>query len=184
MSALLDLRNLQVRFRTPTGEAQAVNGVSLRVGVGETLGLVGESGSGKSVSMLSLLRLIPTPPGRIVGGEAWFEGRDLLTLNDRDLRSVRGNRLAMIFQDPLTALNPVLTIERQLTEGMERHLGLSYRAARDRALELLTIVGIPAPADRLKAYPHQFSGGMRQRVAIALALALSLIHISEPTRPY
>ncbi len=182
MTALLEVRELETRFRTPTGLVRAVNRVSFTVQAGETLGLVGESGSGKSVTMLSLLRLLP-PAAQVTGGEAWFEGQDLLRLRDRPLRRLRGHTIGMVFQDPLTSLNPVLTIERQLTESLRLHLRLSRRAARARALDLLEQVGIPSPAQRLRDYPHQFSGGMRQRVTIAIALACNpkLLIADEPT---
>lgn len=182
MTALLEVRELETRFRTPTGLVRAVNRVSFTVQTGETLGLVGESGSGKSVTMLSLLRLLP-PAAQVTGGEAWFEGQDLLRLRDRPLRRLRGHTIGMVFQDPLTSLNPVLTIERQLTESLRLHLRLSRRAARARALDLLEQVGIPSPAQRLRDYPHQFSGGMRQRVTIAIALACNpkLLIADEPT---
>ncbi len=182
MTALLEVRELETRFRAPTGLVRAVNRVSFTVQAGETLGLVGESGSGKSVTMLSLLRLLP-PAAQVTGGEAWFEGQDLLRLRDRPLRRLRGHTIGMVFQDPLTSLNPVLTIERQLTESLRLHLRLSRRAARARALDLLEQVGIPSPAQRLRDYPHQFSGGMRQRVTIAIALACNpkLLIADEPT---
>ena len=154
------------------GVVKAVNGVSFTLNEGEALGLVGESGCGKSVSALSLMRLIPTPPGRIVEGEVIFDGRDLLKLNDDDMRQVRGNDIAMIFQDPMTSLNPVLTIGRQISEALELHKGMDRAQARKRTIELLELVGIPAARSRVDDYPHQFSGGMRQRVMIAMALSL------------
>jgi oligopeptide/dipeptide ABC transporter ATP-binding protein len=167
---LLSVRDLCVRFGTKRGVAEVVNGLDYDLEAGETLAIVGESGSGKSVGVLSLMGLVPQPPARVTG-EAVFEGRNLLALSEDELRGVRGNRIAMIFQDPMTSLNPVLTIGRQLTESMELHLGLSGAAARRRAVELLDRVGIPAASKRLDDYPHQFSGGMRQRVMIAIGLA-------------
>ncbi|HLU31810.1 MAG TPA: ABC transporter ATP-binding protein, partial [Acidimicrobiia bacterium] len=166
----LSVRDLRVSFGTRDGRAEVVNGVSYDLAPGETLAIVGESGSGKSVSSLALMQLLPTPPAR-VEGEAIFEGRNLLTLDDPEIRKVRGNKIAMIFQDPMTSLNPVRTIGRQLVEPIELHLGLKGQAARDRAVELLDAVGIPSPASRLDDYPHQFSGGMRQRVVIAMGIS-------------
>jgi oligopeptide/dipeptide ABC transporter ATP-binding protein len=167
---LLSVRDLRVTFGTPRGPAHVVNGLSYDVHAGETLAIVGESGSGKSQGVLALLGLVPQPPGR-VEGEAHFEGRDLLRLPKDDIRRVRGPGVAMVFQDPMSSLNPVLSIGRQLTEGMETHLGLTRGQARDRAADLLGRVGLPDPRSRLDAYPHQLSGGMRQRVMIAMALA-------------
>jgi oligopeptide/dipeptide ABC transporter ATP-binding protein len=170
MSPVLAVEDLRVRFATRRGTADVVNGVSWSVDAGETLALVGESGSGKSVSTMALLGLVPSPPAT-VSGAAHFDGKDLLTLSEDELRPVRGPGIGMVFQDPMTSLNPVLTIGRQLTEHMEVHLGLSPSQAEDRAVELLDLVGIPSPRERLAGYPHQFSGGMRQRVMIAIALA-------------
>ncbi|HWP35724.1 MAG TPA: ABC transporter ATP-binding protein [Thermodesulfobacteriota bacterium] len=183
MAALLEVRDLQTEFRTSGGVVRAVDRVSFDVQPGETLALVGESGCGKSVTALSIMRLVPTPPGRIVGGQVLFDGRDLLRLDDREMRRIRGRQIAMIFQEPMTSLNPVLTIGRQITETMEHHLGLSPREATARAVELLGLVGIPEPERRLRQYPHQFSGGMRQRVMIAIALSCRprLILADEPT---
>jgi oligopeptide transport system ATP-binding protein len=180
---LLEVRDLKTAFYTQDGVVQAVNGISYTLREGEALGLVGESGCGKSVSALSIMRLIPTPPGRIVGGEVLFEGRDLLKLSDEGIRKVRGNRIAMIFQDPMTSLNPVLTIGRQITEALELHKGMNRTTARKRAIELLDMVGIPSAASRIDDYPHQFSGGMRQRVMIAMALSCEpkLLIADEPT---
>ena len=171
MGTLLEVRDLRTEFNSEGGIVKAVDGVSYDLQEGETLGLVGESGCGKSVSALSLLRLIPNPPGRIVGGEVIFEGHDLLKLSERQMRSIRGNKIAMIFQEPMTSLNPVLTIGRQLTETLEIHMGYSPEAAVRRSVELLEMVGIPDGKSRLSNYPHQFSGGMRQRVMIAIALS-------------
>ncbi|WP_017305991.1 ABC transporter ATP-binding protein [Spirulina subsalsa] len=183
MSPLLQVSNLETRFYTRGGVVQAVNDISFTVNKGETLGIVGESGSGKSISMLSMLRLIPSPPGKVTGGQVWFEGRDLLQLTDRQMRGVRGNEISMIFQDPMTSLNPVLRVERQLTEGMRRHLGVNEEEARERAIALLTQVGIAGARERIRYYPHQFSGGMRQRVMIAMGLAChpKLLIADEPT---
>src|SRR5215216_4095378 len=155
--ALLEVRNLETHFKTQDGLVKAVNNVSFQVDRGETLGIVGESGSGKSVTSLSVMRLIPTPPGKIVGGELIFDGENLLDLSEEEMRHVRGNRIAMIFQDPMTSLNPVLTIGRQITESLELHMKLTGREAEARAIELLNMVGISSGARRLNDYPHQFS---------------------------
>jgi oligopeptide/dipeptide ABC transporter ATP-binding protein len=180
---LLEVRNLQTHFLTRGGVVRAVDGVSWDVEQGETVALVGESGCGKSVTALSIMRLVALPAGRIVGGQVMFKGRDLLTLREEEMRRVRGREIGMIFQEPMTSLNPVLTIGRQLTEGLEIHLGMSSSDAHRRAIELLGMVGIPDPARRLSQYPHQFSGGMRQRMMIAMALACDppLILADEPT---
>lgn len=180
---LLDVRGLETRFRTPDGVVHAVNGVSFDLKEGETLGVVGESGCGKSVTMLSLLRLIPSPPGEIVKGEAFFRGRDLLKMSNEEIRHVRGAQISMVFQDPMTSLNPVMTIGRQLTEPLMLHLGMSRKEAESRAAELLSMVGIPNAKERLKDYPHQYSGGMRQRVMIAMALSCNpqILIADEPT---
>jgi len=159
---LLEINNLKTYFYTEEGVVRAVDGVSWDLEEGETLGLVGESGCGKSVSALSILRLIPHPPGRIVDGEIIFEGENLLEVSDAEMRSIRGNRIAMVFQEPMTSLNPVLTIGSQLTEAITLHLGLVRADARARAVELLELVGIPEASGRLNDYPHQFSGGMCQ----------------------
>ena len=180
---LLEVKNLKTQFFTQDGVVKAVDGVSFYVDQGETLGIVGESGCGKSVSVLSVMRLIPQPPGKIVDGEVIFEGQDLLKLSDDDIRKVRGNKIAMVFQDPMTSLNPVLTIGRQIGEALELHMGMSKEEARKRSAELLSMVGIPEAAARLDDYPHQFSGGMRQRAMIAMALACNpqLLIADEPT---
>jgi oligopeptide transport system ATP-binding protein len=180
---LLELRDLRTYFYTREGVVQAVDGVSFALEESRTLGIVGESGCGKSVTALSIMGLIPRPPAKIVGGEVLFRGRDLTKLSERELEDVRGNEIAMIFQDPMTSLNPTLTIGTQITEGIRRHLGTSKQAARKRAVELLEEVRIPKAADRLRDYPHRFSGGMRQRVMIAIALACNpkLLIADEPT---
>jgi oligopeptide/dipeptide ABC transporter ATP-binding protein len=180
---LLDVQNLQTQFSTRDGVVRAVDDVSWDVDEGETVALVGESGCGKSVSALSIMRLVAPPAGRIVGGRILFQGRDLLALGEEEMRHVRGREIAMIFQEPMTSLNPVLTIGRQLTEGSEIHMGATPAQARQRAIELLTLVGIPDPERRLPQYPHQFSGGMRQRMMIAMALVCNpkLILADEPT---
>ena len=180
---LLEVNNLTTHFFTSDGVVKAVDGISYSLGEGEILGIVGESGCGKSVSALSLMRLVADPPGKIVDGEVVFEGKDLLQVEDAEMRSIRGNRMAMVFQEPMTSLNPVLTIGRQLTETLELHQDMSKTEARARAAELITQVGIPDAENRLKDYPHQFSGGMRQRVMIAMALSCNprLIIADEPT---
>jgi oligopeptide/dipeptide ABC transporter ATP-binding protein len=183
VTKLLEVRNLQTQFRTSAGIVHAVDGISYDVEEGETVALVGESGCGKSVSALSVMRLVSEPAGRIAGGEIVFKGRDLLKLSAEEMRHVRGREIAMIFQEPMTSLNPVLTIGRQITEGLEIHLGMTPDQSRARALELLGMVGISDPQRRLDQYPHHFSGGMRQRMMIAMALACnpSLILADEPT---
>jgi len=183
MEPLLEVRDLRTQFFTQDGVVKAVDGVSFHLMPGETLGLVGESGCGKSITALSIMRLIPSPPGKIVSGEIIFEGEDILRMNDDEMRSIRGRKIAMIFQDPMTSLNPVLTINRQISEALELHLGMSKQQARQRAIELLKMVGIPNAEQRVDQYPHQFSGGMRQRVMIAMALSCnpSLLIADEPT---
>ncbi|TWU22048.1 Oligopeptide transport ATP-binding protein OppD [Novipirellula galeiformis] len=180
---ILEVDNLQVSFRTDDGIVRAVRGVSFDIRAGETVGIVGESGSGKSVTNLALMGLVPKPPGRIDGGRAMYEGRDLLKMNESQLRTIRGRKIAMIFQDPMTALNPLMTIEQQLCETTRLHLGLTQKQARARAVEMLELVGISSPAKRLRDYPHQFSGGMRQRVMIAMALSCEpdVLIADEPT---
>ena len=180
---LLEVKDLRTQFFTQDGVVNAVNGISYQLDQGETLGIVGESGCGKSVGVMSLMRLIPMPPGKIVGGEVWFQGRDLMKISDDEMRSVRGNKIAMIFQDPMTSLNPVLTVGRQVSEALELHKGMSRAEGRQRTIELLEMVGIPLAADRVDDYPHQFSGGMRQRVMIAMGLSCDpqLLIADEPT---
>ncbi len=183
MAALLEIEDLRTQFFTTQGTVKAVDGISYDVAEGETVAIVGESGCGKSVSALSVLRLIADPPGRIVGGRIIFDGRDLLELSDEEIRHVRGRDIAMVFQEPMTSLNPVLTVGLQLTETLTHHLGIDERAATARAVELLGMVGISDPERRLRQYPHHFSGGMRQRVMIAMALSCEpkLIIADEPT---
>jgi len=180
---LLNVQNLETHFKTPDGIVHAVNGVSFNLMEGETLGVVGESGCGKSVTMLSLLRLIPSPPGKIVAGEAVFRGKDLLKMNAEEIRQIRGGQISMVFQDPMTSLNPVMNIGNQMAEPLMLHLNMTKEQARNRSIELLSMVGIPNAADRLKEYPHQYSGGMRQRVMIAMALSCNpqILIADEPT---
>jgi len=180
---LLDVKGLTTYFDSDEGTVKAVDGMSFALKESEALGIVGESGCGKTVANFSLLKLIPTPPGRIVSGEAIFEGRDLLALSGREIRKIRGNRISMIFQDPMTSLNPFLRISRQMTEVLELHRGMSTAEARAHAVEMLDRVGIPSALERVDDYPHQFSGGMRQRVMIAMALSCrpKLLIADEPT---
>jgi oligopeptide transport system ATP-binding protein len=183
MEPLLDVKNLKTQFFTQDGVVRAVDDVSFHIMPGETLGIVGESGCGKSITAMSLMRLIPSPPGRIVNGTINFEGEDILSMSDEEMRNVRGNKIAMIFQDPMTSLNPVLAISRQIGETLELHMGMSKSQSRRRAIELLEMVGIPNADQRVDQYPHQFSGGMRQRVMIAMALSCNprLLIADEPT---
>mgnify|MGYP006284107175 CR=1 FL=1 len=180
---LLEIKDLTTRFYTEDGVVHAVNGISYTLDEGDTLGVVGESGCGKSVHALSIMRLIPIPPGKIEKGQVFFRDRDLLEVNEEEMRHVRGAQIAMIFQDPMTSLNPVLTIGFQITEALKLHQGMSEKEARARAEELLHLVGIPEAADRLDDYPYQFSGGMRQRAMIAMALSCnpSILIADEPT---
>ena len=181
--SLLTVQDLRTHFFTGEGVVRAVDGVTLSVRPGETLGLVGESGCGKTVTALSILRLVPDPPGRIVGGTICFDGRDLLRLPEEEMRSIRGCAISMIFQEPMTSLNPVFTVGEQVAEGIRHHQKVSRREAWDRAVEVLRRVKIPDPARRAYEYPHQLSGGLRQRVMIAMALALGprLLIADEPT---
>ena len=183
MPSLLEVRDLSTHFSTQDGVVKAVDGLSYDIDEGEIIGIVGESGCGKSVSALSIMGLVADPPGRIVGGEVRFEGQDLLQLPDSAMRHIRGNRIGMIFQEPMTSLNPVLTVGRQLTETLELHMGMSAARATERAAELLEMVGLPDPERRLRDYPHLLSGGMRQRVMIAMAISCNpkLIIADEPT---
>jgi oligopeptide transport system ATP-binding protein len=181
--SLLEVRDLQVSFSTYAGEVQAVRGVSFDLRRGETLAIVGESGSGKSVTAKSIMRLNPEANTMIKGGEILFEGQDILKLSEKRMQDIRGPKIAMVFQDPMTSLDPTMRIGRQITESLRKHLGMSKEAAKKRAIELLTLVGIPNPEDRIKQYPHQFSGGMRQRVIIAIALSCDpqILIADEPT---
>jgi oligopeptide transport system ATP-binding protein len=183
MAELLHVKDLQTHFFTPDGVVKAVQGVSFSLDEGETLGIVGESGSGKSVTALSIMRLIPWPPGKIVNGEIVYKGDDLLKYSNEEMRHIRGKEISMIFQDPMTSLNPVMTVSKQIGEMLRLHMGMNDRQARNRTIELLKMVGIPSAEQRLDSYPHQFSGGMRQRVMIAMALSCNpkLLIADEPT---
>ena len=183
MPPLLEVKNLKTHFYTYEGIVKAVDGVSYDLEAGETLGLVGESGCGKSVSAMSLMRLIPEPPGKILEGEILFEGQDILKLGMDEMRSIRGAQMSMVFQEPMTSLNPVLTLEKQLGETLQLHKGMTKQEARVESIDLLSRVGIPDPERRIRQYPHQFSGGMRQRVMIAMALSCNprIIIADEPT---
>jgi peptide/nickel transport system ATP-binding protein len=180
---VLQIENLTTQFRTSEGVVRAVDGVSLAVYEGETLGVVGESGSGKSVTAMSALRLLPTPPAEVVGGHVWYQGRDLLKVSEKEMRAVRGNNISMIFQEPMTSLDPVMTVGKQIAESIRLHQGVSTREALRRAILALELVGIPEPARRVKDYPFRLSGGMRQRVMIAMALACNprVLIADEPT---
>ncbi|MCM3092859.1 MULTISPECIES: ABC transporter ATP-binding protein [unclassified Cytobacillus] len=183
MEKVLEVKDLQVTFTTYGGEVQAVRGVSFDLYKGETLAIVGESGCGKSVTSQSIMRLIPSPPGRIADGAVLFKGKDLTKLKESEMRDIRGADISMIFQDPMTALNPTITIGEQIIEGIMQHETISRQDARKKALEMLNLVGIPNPSERLKHYPHQFSGGMRQRIVIAMALVCEpeVLIADEPT---
>ena len=180
--ALLEVERLQTHFGTPDGVVRAVEGVSFHINAGETVAIVGKSGCGKSVTSMSILRLIQEPPGKIAGSIR-FDGKDLLALSEVEMRTIRGNAISMIFQEPMTSLNPVLTVGKQIGETLRLHQGMDARAAEQKAIEMLTLVGIPAPERRVREYPHQLSGGMRQRVMIAMALACNpkLLIADEPT---
>lgn len=183
MDGLIKIENLKTRFHTEDGVVNAVNGVSYEMAQGEVLGVVGESGCGKSVHALSIMRLIQIPPGEIYGGKIWFDGRDLLSLDEKEIRKIRGREIAMVFQDPMSSLNPVYTVGYQIVEALLLHTDLSRKAAQERAAELLSLVGIPEAQKRLDNFPHQFSGGMRQRAMIAMALSCEpkLLIADEPT---
>src|SRR4026208_271108 len=183
MAELLQVKNLQTSFFTPEGEVRAIDGVSFEIGEGKTIGLVGESGCGKSVTSLSIMRLIPSPPGKIVGGEIVYRDRDLLRLNNEEMRKIRGNEISMIFQEPMTSLNPVFTVGNQIGEAIRLHQGLGKKETREKTIDMLRLVKMADPESRVDSYPHQLSGGMRQRIMIAMALSCnpSLLIADEPT---
>ncbi|OEH55990.1 peptide ABC transporter ATP-binding protein [Oceanobacillus sp. E9] len=183
MEKILEVKDLHVTFTTYGGSVQAVRGVNFYLNKGETLAIVGESGCGKSVTSNAIMRLIPNPPGKITKGNIYFKGKDLIQFREKQMRSIRGVDISMIFQDPMTALNPTLTIGTQLMEGLKEHKGISGKEAKAKAIEMMELVGIPSPEERLKQYPHQFSGGMRQRIVIAIALICEpdLLIADEPT---
>ena len=183
MAGILEVNGLKTEFKTREGTVHAVNGVSFHLNEGETLGVVGESGCGKIVSMMSMLRLIPNPPGKVVAGEALFHGKDLIKISDDEIRKIRGSKISLVFQDPMTSFNPVMTIGDQVAEPWRIHTGASREEARERAVKYLELVGIPNAKERLNSYPHEFSGGMRQRVMIAMGLICEpeILIADEPT---
>ena len=183
MNKILEVRNLETIFKTDEGTIHAVNGIDFDVNEGETLGIVGESGCGKSVSMLSIMQLIPSPPGKVINGQANFQGKDLLKMSSEEIRHIRGSQISMVFQDPMTSFNPVIRIGEQITEPLQIHLNVSKEEANKRAIDILELIGIPKAKERMRDYPYQFSGGMRQRAMIAMALICTpkLLIADEPT---